>query len=141
MWTCPECNTNVNDENVFCEVCGATREAPRRPDSTLFSENESLKNTPISGIRNDLACVVVRGFGLYLVVEALLSLPNSVAGVIAANELVSKSSLNVDATSATGTFSSLLMGLLARNALMFVGGLFLLFSDLIVRLLARPTKS
>lgn len=140
MWTCPECNTKVNDENVFCEVCGATQEAPRRHDSTSFSENESLKNTPISGIQNDLACVVVRGFGLYLVVEALLALPNSVAGIVAANEM-GKSSLNVDATSATGTLSSLLIGLLARNALMFAGGLFLLFSDLIVRLLARPTRS
>jgi hypothetical protein len=141
MWICPECNTSVNDENVSCEVCGATRKAPPRHDSTLFSSgSESLKSRPVNGLRNDLACVVVRGFGLYLVVEALLSAPNSIATIVAANEF-GKVSLNVDAISGTGTFSSLLVALFARNVLMFFGGLFFLFSDLMVRLLARPTKS
>lgn len=87
MWTCPECNANVNDENVFCEVCGASRKASQRHDQTLFSSlGEPSESVPANGLRRDLTCVLVRGFGLYLVIEALTSLPNVIASILAASE-------------------------------------------------------
>lgn len=49
MWICPECNTNVNDENLSCEVCGAARK-PLRYDSTLFSSLEEPVNSVLAAL-------------------------------------------------------------------------------------------
>lgn len=58
MWTCPECDTNVNDESLSCEVCGARK--PLGHDQTLFSSPDEPVIAPATGaaqngFRHDLA--------------------------------------------------------------------------------------
>lgn len=146
MWICPECNTNVNDENLSCEVCGAARK-PLRYDSTLFSSLEEPVIVPATGatqnaFRRDLACVLVRGFGLYLVIQALFSVPEIIWSIFAVSEFANRFSVEVNTSSGLRSpFNSVLAALIAKNVLMLVGGLFFLTSDLMIRLLARPAKS
>jgi len=140
MWTYPECNTRVEDDQPRCVVCGAPPQLGERHDQTLFSSFPEAKDVTAKGFRYDLACVVVRAFGLYLLVDASMQLPNVFAGIVSAAQFTNKMDLHADAGGVTGTFTAILIALAVTTISKLACGAFLLMSDVVIRILARPIR-
>ena len=139
MWICPECDSKVDDDQSQCNVCGTSRREERHaqaPSSILNASNQSQRP---NGWRQDLACVFVRGFGLYLIVQAFLELPNVITSFAAASEFT-KQTLNIG-SSGTGMFRPLVVGLAVGTAAKLVCGIFLLTKDVVIQFLARAIRS
>jgi hypothetical protein len=90
---------------------------------------------------SDTISLLVRGFGLYLVIQALFAVPEIFWSIFAVSEFAKQISVEVNTSSGLRSpFNSVLAALIAKNMLMFAGGLFLLTNNLMIRLLARPAK-
>jgi hypothetical protein len=118
MWTCPECDSKVSEQNISCDVCGGRR----------YSNAQS-------GIRHDLACLLVRGLGLLLLIWVLLGLPNTIAVMATASQVEAASQ------SSAGSLGPVGMAALFSNVVMFFVGVYLLSNDVLIRVLTRPIRS